>query len=105
LTGLPVLCFEVQHACDNMKILAFFRELYSLDILDTRFTHSASTPLKSGNEGTSKAGQRDGKPLPTDISPPRWRTPEFYFYTLIFMVCVPQMYWAVVTVSQRKIFA
>lgn len=89
-----------------MSVLSFFRELYSLDTLDTRFTHSSSTPLKAVNNGVvaSKAAERDGKTqsLPADASPPRWKTLEFYVYLLVFLFCVPQMYWAVVRVSQRK---
>ncbi|EXJ64095.1 hypothetical protein A1O7_00431 [Cladophialophora yegresii CBS 114405] len=84
-----------------MTILTFVRELYSLDTLDTRFTPS-STPQKSVNEDSSKHGTRDGKAQtqPAEASPPRWRTPEFYLYLVVFLVCVPQMYWAVVSVSQ-----
>lgn len=85
-----------------MLFLSFFRELYSLDTLDTRFTTSSSTPLKLVNEDAPKPGTRDGKTQPADVSPPRWRTPEFYVYLVVFLVCVPQMYWAVVSVSQRK---
>jgi hypothetical protein len=86
-----------------MTVLSFLRELYSLDTLDTRFTHS-STPPKPVNEHAPKQGARDGKTQtqPTDASPPRWRTPEFYVYLVVFLVCVPQMYWAVVSVSQRR---
>lgn len=83
-----------------MTIPSFFRELYSLDTLDTRFTNSSSTPLKAVNNAP-KAGERAGKSTPVAVSPPRWRTPEFYFYALVFLVCVPQMYWAVASVSQR----
>ncbi|EXJ95348.1 hypothetical protein A1O1_00468 [Capronia coronata CBS 617.96] len=83
-----------------MGASSLLRELYSLDTLDTRFTTSSSVPLKSVDENSHKSVEREGKALPTDVSPPRWRTPEFYFYTLVFLFCVPQMYWAVVEVSQ-----
>ncbi|EHY57874.1 Membrane-bound O-acyltransferase GUP1 [Exophiala dermatitidis] len=86
-----------------MTVASFFRELYSLDTLDTRFTTSSSTPLKAIEEHPRKPVERDGKAVPTDVFPPQWRTPEFYFYALVFLFCVPQMYWAVVEVSQRKI--
>jgi hypothetical protein len=85
-----------------MTVASFFRELYSLNTLDTRFTNSSSTPLRTVNETTSKPAEIDGKATPADVSPLRWRTPEFYFYVLVFLFCVPQMYWAVVEVSQRK---
>ncbi|KAK5216713.1 glycerol transporter [Exophiala xenobiotica] len=85
-----------------MTVASFFRELYSLNTLDTRFTNSSSTPLRTVNETTSKPAERDGKATPADVSPPRWWTPEFYFYVLVFLFCVPQMYWAVVEVSQPE---
>ncbi|KIW45137.1 uncharacterized protein PV06_03549 [Exophiala oligosperma] len=88
-----------------MTIASFFKELYSLDILDTRFTTSSSTSLKhvNGNASNKATVEKDGKPsTPTDISPSKWRTPEFYFYALVFLFCVPQMYWAVVEVSQPE---
>ncbi|KIX93410.1 uncharacterized protein Z520_10829 [Fonsecaea multimorphosa CBS 102226] len=83
-----------------MTVLSDLRELYSLNTLDTRFTNSSSTPLKSANGVPSKQAVRDGKTQPADASPPRWRTTEFYIYLVIFLFCVPQMYWAVVSVSQ-----
>lgn len=85
-----------------MTVPSFFRELYSLDTLDTRFTTSSSTPLKAVTANGTKTVERDGKATPADTSPPRWRTPEFYLYAVVFLFCVPQMYWAVVEVSQRK---
>ncbi|EXJ89341.1 hypothetical protein A1O3_02408 [Capronia epimyces CBS 606.96] len=83
-----------------MTALAFLRELYSLDTLDTRFTTPSSAPLKSVDERPHKPIGRDVKTVSGDVSPSRWRTPEFYFYALVFLFCVPQMYWAVVEVSQ-----
>ena len=86
-----------------MTILSFFRELYSLDTLDTRFTTSASTPLKVASDNSAKTATEDDKPpsqLPTGASPSRWNTPEFYFYLLVFIFCIPNMYWSVVEVSQ-----
>lgn len=83
-------------------IVSFFRELYSLDTLDSRFTNAPSIPPRTAKDGQSSATERDRKNVPADISPPRWRTTEFYFYGLVFLFCVPQMYWAVVQVSQRK---
>ena len=87
-----------------MGVLSFFRQLYSLDTLDTRFTTSASTPLKAASEDSAKKtesteGKRQSE-LPAGASPSRWNTPEFYFYALVFVFCVPQMYKAVWDVSQ-----
>ena len=95
-----------RHVRSSMTLLSLVWELYSLDTLDTRFTNSSSTPLEAVDSDTpQKAGSRDGrdgKTQPADIAPPRWRTPEFYVYLLAFLFCVPQMYWAVVSVSQRR---
>jgi hypothetical protein len=87
-----------------MGVLSFFNQLYSLDTLDTRFTTSATTPLKAASEdsekkidsleGTSKSE------LPAGASPSRWNTLEFYFYILVCAVCIPTMYKAVWDVSQ-----
>ena len=88
-----------------MGIYSFFRDLYSLDTLDTRFTTSAKTPGKIANEDSAKkiaSENKDVAQLPPGASPPRWYTPEFYIYALIFVVCVPLMYKAVWDVSQRK---
>lgn len=87
-----------------MGVLSFFRQLYSLDTLDTRFTTSATTPLKAASEDSAKkTNSTEGKSkseLPAGASPSRWNTPEFYFYALVFVFCVPQMYKAVWDVSQ-----
>jgi protein-cysteine N-palmitoyltransferase HHAT len=89
-----------------MTPIAFLRQLYSLDTLDTRFTSSAQTRLKAASEDPAQAakpqGEKSPAELPAGASPSRWRTPEFYFYALVFIVSVPQMFKAVVDVSQRK---
>ena len=85
-----------------MTFLSFFRDLYSLDTLDTRFTTSAQTPLKVAADDSAKTTHEglQVSRLPNGASPARWRTPEFYLYLLVFLFCVPNMYWAVVEVSQ-----
>ena len=87
-----------------MGVLSFFRQLYSLDTLDTRFTTSATTPLKAASEDSAKkTDSLEGKnesELPAGASPSRWNTLEFYFYALVFMFSVPMMYKAVWDVSQ-----
>lgn len=85
-----------------MTIISLLRDLYSLDTLDTRFTTSAQTPLKVAADDSAKTTTQDAassSKLPAGASPPRWRTPEFYFYLVVFLVCVPQMYLAVAQVS------
>lgn len=88
-----------------MTVLSFLRQLYSLDTLDTRFSVSSRTPPKVDDSEPVKPGQKDVKSttsLPAGASPSKWNTAEFYLYGLVFVVCVPQMYWAVVQVSQRE---
>jgi hypothetical protein len=89
-----------------MTPIAFLRQLYSLDTLDTRFTSSGRTFVKAADEDPAQAikpeDEKSRVVLPTGASPSRWRTPEFYFYALVFIVVVPQMFKAVVDVSQRK---
>lgn len=98
-----------------MDVLSFFRRLYSLDTLDTRLTISSRTPEKDtkGNaqpvpEGSlsSDGGRvsRSGQTKPQNgASPSRWQTPEFYLYYVVFIVVVPQMFKAVIEVSQGTI--
>ena len=86
-----------------MGVVQLFHELYSLDTLDTRFTTSSSTPLKIAEDKSARTTTEDDKPasqLPAGASPPKWKTPEFFFYLLVFLFCVPNMYLAVVQVSQ-----
>lgn len=85
-----------------MTVLSFLRELYSLETLDTRFTNSSSTPIKPANvkdDGSKPGSARGGKSPPAEVTLSRL---EFWFYIAVISFCVPQMYWAVVTVSQRK---
>ena len=89
-----------------MTPISFLRQLYSLDTLDTRFTTSARTPVKVADadpaQATKPQDDKTSAPSPAGASPSRWRTPEFYFYALVFIVVVPQMFKAVVDVSQRE---
>lgn len=85
-----------------MTFYSFFRDVYSLDTLDTRLTTSSKTPSRDANE-ISKSTSKDAvksTDLPPGASPARWRTPEFYFYALVFIIAVPSMYNAVWSVSQ-----
>ena len=99
-----------------MALLHYARRLYSLDTLDTRFTSSAKTspstsytqidPAKPSGSEDSGAKRRDNGTKATahaeGLSPPLWRTPEFYFYYFVFIVCVPLMFKAVYDVSTRE---
>jgi hypothetical protein len=95
---------RARYARARMTPISFLRQLYSLDTLDTRFTTLPRTPLKAANTDPAQAIKpQDDKPpatLPPGASPSRWRTPEFYLYALVHLVVVPQMFKAVVDVSQ-----
>ncbi|KAK5051216.1 glycerol transporter, partial [Cryomyces antarcticus] len=90
-----------------MLWLHYLKRLYSLDTLDTRFTTSSRTPqapidparASSGEVGPTVSRQ-NGRSAASGAQPSRWATPEFYFYYLIFLVCVPLMFKAVYDVSK-----
>lgn len=67
------------------------RRLYSLETLDTRFTVASSTPAKAAETGQSAKDAR-AQAIAQDAQPPKWRTPEFYFYYLVFLTVVPMMF-------------
>lgn len=87
-----------------MTIYQLFKEIYSLDTLDTRLTTSPKTPAKEANQLSAKTAGKDVqsiKELPPGASPSKYNTVEFYIYGLVFVVSVPLMYKAVWDVSQR----
>ncbi|KAF2149895.1 MBOAT-domain-containing protein [Myriangium duriaei CBS 260.36] len=78
----------------------FFKALYSLDTLDTRFTTSATAPAKTKEHVSQDpvTTRRSASPLP-DARPSKWNTPEFYVYYVAFITIVPLMFKAVYDVS------
>jgi hypothetical protein len=96
-----------------MPDLAFnlFRQLYSLDTLDTRFIVPATAPPK---EALEEAQADPAKPLPVPSGRPEnsnpaesaqsalWNTPEFYFYYIVFMTAIPLMIKSVYDVSKGQ---
>lgn len=106
-----------------MGLLYWFRRLYSLETLDTRFTVSSTTPLKavadSGSHNSlseynpgknhyedgrgSRAGGLGGTSNNAGSSTsPKWNTLEFYIYYIIFILAVPMMFKTVIDVSRGK---
>jgi hypothetical protein len=89
--------------------LQFFRQLYSLDTLDTRFIVPATAPPK---EALKEAELDPAGPLPThdgrgkgkggdgNVQPPRWNTPEFYVYYVSISASIFMMFKLVLQVSQ-----
>jgi hypothetical protein len=86
----------------TLSLLSWFRLLYSLDTLDTRFTVPANTPVKVAAEDTRSGSAKDARSntVANNASPSKWGTPEFFFYYIIFLIAVPLMFKTVVDVSQ-----
>ncbi len=94
-----------------MSLFSFFRRIYDVDTLDTRFTTPSTVPYKAVSSASdrtqnSSAGPTDGRRDATaDIikraERSKWRTPEFFFYYLVFMVAIPYMFWVPYDVSRR----
>jgi hypothetical protein len=68
-----------------MRLIQFLRKLYSFDTLDTRLV------IPSGAPPAKFYQDADNRPAPANTNPPLWRTTEFYFYYLAFIVVVPLM--------------
>ncbi|GIJ99073.1 glycerol transporter [Aspergillus viridinutans] len=85
------------------SILSWFRRLYSLDTLDTRFTASATTSLKAAAD-TRPPSAKDARAnvIANGASPPNWRTPEFFFYYFVFLTVVPMMFKTVIDASKES---
>jgi protein-cysteine N-palmitoyltransferase HHAT len=82
-----------------MASLHASQKLFHLETLDLRFTTSSKAPLP---DPVKPGTQAKPDTVAANASPPLWRTPEFYFYYLVFIVCVPLMFHAVYEVSQRQ---
>lgn len=87
-----------------MGVLSYLRKVYDVDTLDTRFTAPSSVPYqtvidqRSDLVATKEAAEKARSQAP----PPKWRTPEFYLYYLVFLFAVPYMFWVAYDVSRRK---
>lgn len=87
------------------SLLSWFQRIYSLDTLDTRFTTPATTPLKAAAAAdTRSTTSKDvrANAIASGAAPAKWRTPEFYVYYVVFLICVPLMFKTVVDVSRGR---
>ena len=103
-----------------MSWLQFWRKVYSLETLDTRFVVSANTPPKvqatdfelnsvqgeisssQSNGLKGRSASRDAQSAAvSDIRSPLWDTMEFYFYYFVFVTVVPTMFYVAYSVSKR----
>ncbi|KAL4932616.1 putative glycerol:H+ symporter (Gup1) [Aspergillus undulatus] len=87
-----------------LSFISWFRRLYSLDTLDTRFTVPANTPVKVAAEDTPSSSAKDARSnaVANGASPSKWGTLEFYVYYVVFAVAVPLMFKTVIDVSQES---
>lgn len=101
-----------------MTILEHVKRLFSLDTLDTRFSsrsgsHAPNTNNKpllsdpsqsSPNHASHELRSYESKAIEHNdgSSPSRWKSPEFMFYAIIFLIAVPLMFRSVYDVSNRK---
>lgn len=84
-------------------LFSWIRRLYSLDTLDTRFTVSASTPLKAASDARpASAKDARANAIAHGASPSKWNTPEFFGYYFVFITVVPMMFKTVVDVSKGR---
>jgi hypothetical protein len=85
------------------SLFSWIRRLYSLDTLDTRFTVSASTPLKAASDARpASAKDARANAIAHGASPSKWNTPEFFGYYFVFITVVPMMFKTVVDVSKGR---
>lgn len=93
-----------------MGLFQYAGRLYSLDTLDSRFTTSSKTPpsrIDPARPSPDGAGYKKGRAGHEEIakgaSPPRWRSPEYIYHGLVFLVMVPLMFKTVYDVSKREL--
>lgn len=86
--------------------LGFLRSLYDLDTLDTRFTTPSSVPYRAATAHDKREDDGGDRGATSGNSKraeaPKWKTPEFYLYYLVFIVVVPYMFWVAYDVSRRR---
>ncbi|KAK0729264.1 MBOAT, membrane-bound O-acyltransferase family-domain-containing protein [Apiosordaria backusii] len=77
--------------------LSLLSQLYSLDTLDTRFTTppaSLTNPLPVPRRDSDVSRPASG------AESPKWKTPEFLLYYLVFLLVIPAMFYVAYSVSR-----
>ncbi|KAL2044884.1 hypothetical protein N7G274_002659 [Stereocaulon virgatum] len=93
-----------------MNTLQYAGRLFSVDTLDARFTsttpQSRIDPARPFPNKASYNVSRDGRAgaevTAKGVSPPRWKSPEFFYHALVFLVVVPLMFKTVYDVSKSS---
>lgn len=88
-----------------MSLLQHIGSLYSLETLDTRFTTSSRTPPSQIDpaNSTGKSERPRSEKHQNEATAPKWKTPEFGVYGLVFLIAVPWMFYTVYDISQRTL--
>ncbi|GAP88723.2 putative glycerol:H+ symporter [Rosellinia necatrix] len=80
-----------------MGALSFFRNVYDIDTLDTRFTVSSTTPYQAAidarNDEAAASKERAARWNSRLASRSRWASTEFYLYYAILLVGTLSMFW------------
>lgn len=92
-----------------MFLLSNLRRLYSVDTLDTRFSTPSTGLQKRLSPDAADLRRKTPQPDPakaevaaTLTNAPRWQTPEFFVYYVIFIVVVPTMFKIAYDVSKGQ---
>ena len=90
-----------------MNALHYAERLYSLDTLDTRFTASSKTPppnIDPARPSPDESGHKKPRAGINDVAegaaPSKWRTPEYMYHGLVFLLAVPLMFKTVYDLSK-----
>jgi protein-cysteine N-palmitoyltransferase HHAT len=99
-----VICHhsDSQTPTNTMGALAFLRNVYDVDSLDTRFTTPSGVSYKVSRDARGDNGRTNERTIDKDprVQPSKWRTPEFFLYGLVVAIAVPSMLWVPYIVSQ-----
>ncbi len=69
-------------------------------MIDTRAENAAAKAKRDDSiPGVGVRTDNSGRPI---AQPSNWKTPEFYFYYLVFITIVPYMFWIVYDISRRQ---
>lgn len=91
----------------EMSWLYDLKKLYSLDTLDARFV--PPQPVNELKIDSAKASSEEFRrrqngekvpSLPNGAQPSRWKSSEFFYHYLIFIICVPLMVYTPYSISK-----
>lgn len=88
-----------------MGVLSFFRQVYDLDTIDTRFTATSTKPDARNDPGASKdrAAKWNSKSASLTSSPSRWMTPDSMLNFLVVGVAIPLMCYTGYDASKSRV--